>query len=220
MVLKLVRVKGKEIYLLGVVKGLTIERKTVRKAFNKIKPDAIALYVSEPELLGLQNVLDGKTKQVPLSRYEVIYARKLAHYALFDKDKYGEVQVPPPPLMEALELGLKKKRPVVALDMPEQIYQNEYIKNISTTQLLRHSMRIKKLRKKKFNVKTPEEFTLAWDNELTKLKGFKRLEDARERHMAKRIIELKNKFDTLLAILELERIEGVLNYIKSEGKTE
>ncbi len=215
MVLKLIKIKSKKIYLLGVIKGLTVEVKTVQKAFTKLNPDAIALYLSEPELLGLQSVIDGKTEQVPLSRYEVTYARKLAYYAQQDPDKYGEVQVPPPCLVEGLKLGLKNKVPVVALDMNETSYADTFINNVSTIHLVRHSMRINKLRKKKFKVKTPEEFTYAWDSELTKLKGFKKLESARESYMARRLLELKDKFTCILAIIELERIEGVFDKIKN-----
>jgi hypothetical protein len=219
VVLKLVKIKDKKIYLLGLIKGLTSERKVVKTAFTKLKPDAIALYVSEPEVLGLQSVLDGKTKQVPLSRYEEAYARKLAYYAKENPKKYGEVQVPPPCLMEGLELGIKNKVPVVALDMNDSDYASSYVQNISTVSLLRHSMRFKKLKKMKFEVSTPEEFTLAWDQELTKIKGFRILENARERHIAKRLLELKDKFDCILAILEFERTEGVLGQLKNASKS-
>lgn len=220
VVLKLVNIKDKKIYLLGLIKGLTSERKTVRKVFKKFKPDAIALYVSEPEILGLQSVLKGKTKKVPLSRYEEVYARKLAFYAQKNPDIYGEVQVPPPCLLEGLELGLKHKLPVVALDMDERVYSNTFVQNVSTISLIRHSMRFKKLSKKKFEVETPEEFTLAWDRELTKLRGFQNLETARERHMAKRLLELKDKFTCILALLEFERTDGVFTQLKNAGKTQ
>ncbi len=215
MVLKLIRFKEKKIYLLGVIKGLTIERETVRKTVNKIKPDVLGLYVSDHELLGLQSVLKGKTKEVPLSRYEVVYARKLAFYAQKDPKKYGEVQVPPPALMEALEIGINNKLPVVALDMDDNMYANVFIQNITTLQLIRHSLRFKRIKKKKFDVVTPEEFTYAWDNELNKLKGFRNLENAREEQMAQRLVQLINKFNCILAILELERVTGVFEKIKS-----
>jgi hypothetical protein len=218
VVLKRVRIQDKILYLLGVIKGFTSERKVVRSAFRKFKPDAIALYVSEPELLGLHSVVDGKTKQVPLSRYEVVYARKLAFYAQKDTKKYGEVQVPPPCLVEALELGMSNKIPVVALDMDEKKYADAFVENVSTLQLVRHSFRFKKLSKKKFKVETPEEFTFAWDAELTKLKGFSDLECARERQMAKRLLELKSKYDCILAVLELERTDGVFNQLKGAKK--
>jgi hypothetical protein len=179
-----------------------------------LKPDLIALYISEPEILGLEKILNGEIKKVPLSRYEVVYARKLAYYAQKDPDRYGEVQVPPPCLIEGLRLSRENKVPVVALDMDDSMYASAYTDNVSTLQLVRHSMRFKKLSKKEFNVQTPEEFTFAWDSELTKLSGFSKLEKAREIHMAQRLLELVTKFDTILAVLELERLEGVLDKLK------
>jgi hypothetical protein len=217
MVLKLIRINKKKIYILGVIKGLTIERVNVKKAFNKLKPDVIALYISDHELLGLQSVSKGSIKEVPLSRYEVIYARKLAQYAKQDPDKYGDVQVPPPALMEGLELGLEKKLPVVALDMDDTSFANVFTRNVSTFQLIRHSTRFKRLSKKNFKVNTPEEFTFAWDNELNKLKGFRNLENARETHMAERLFQLTEKFNCILAIIEVERSQGVFNKIKNIG---
>ena len=219
VVLKLIKIKDKKIYLLGLIKGLTIERKTVLTAFRKLKPDVIALYISEPELVGLQSVLDGKTTQVPLSRYEEAYAYKLAFYAHSDPKKYGEVQVPPPCLLKGLELGQKNNIPVVALDMDQHDFADTFVQNISTVNLLRHSFRFKKLAKKKFNVTTPEEFTFAWDKELTKLKGFRNLEYAREHHMARRLLELKDKFNCILAILELERTAGIFDVIRGAKRS-
>jgi len=218
VVLKLIRVKDKKIYLLGLIKGLTVERRTVRKAIRKLKPDAIALYISEGELLGLQSVLDGKTTHVPLSRYEEAYAHKLATYARSNPDKYGEVQVPPPCLMEGLEQGLKHGLPVLALDMNEKDYASTFVQNVNTLNLLRHTFRFKKLAKKDFGKLTPEEFTLAWDDELNKLKGFRLLESARERHIARRLLELKDKFNCILAITEFERTDGIFNQIKNANR--
>jgi ABC-type uncharacterized transport system YnjBCD ATPase subunit len=76
--------RNKTIYLLGTVKGLTVERKTVATAFKRYKPDVIALSVSEEDLVGLESVVKGKTKKIGLSRYEEVYARKLATIAKQD----------------------------------------------------------------------------------------------------------------------------------------
>jgi hypothetical protein len=206
--------KNKTIYLLGTVKGLTVERKTVARAFKKYKPEVIALSVSEEDLVGLESVVKGKTKEVGLSRYEEVYARKLATIAQQDPDKYGEVQVPPPALVEGFELGRDNKVPVVAFDMDENRFTDSFIENISTTQLIWHSMRFNRIRKRKFKAKTPEEFVLEWDQVLTKLKGFKNLEVSREKFMAKRLVEISKKYDNILAVAELERVEGINENLK------
>jgi hypothetical protein len=207
--------RNKTIYLLGTVKGLTVERKTVATAFKRYKPDVIALSVSEEDLVGLESVVKGKTKKIGLSRYEEVYARKLATIAKQDPVKYGEVQVPPPALVEGFELGSKNKVPVVAFDMDENQFTDCFVENISTTQLIWHSVRFNRVRKRKFKAKTPEEFVVEWDQVLTKLKGFKNIETKREKFMAKRLLEISNKYDNILAVAELERVDGISEKLKT-----
>lgn len=206
--------KNKTIYLLGTVKGLTVERKTVATAFKRYKPDVIALSVSEEDLVGLESVVKGKTKKVGLSRYEEVYARKLATIAKQDPVKYGEVQVPPPALVEGFELGTKNKVPVVAFDMDENQFTDCFVENISTPQLIWHSVRFNRVRKRKFKAKTPEEFVTEWDQVLTKLKGFKNIELKREKFMAKRLLEITKKYDNVLAVAEFERVDGISEKLK------
>lgn len=206
--------RDKKIYLLGTIKGLTVERKTVAKAFKNSKPDVIALHVSEEDLVGLEKVVKGKIKKVGLSRYEEVYARKLATIAQKNPDKYGEVQVPPPAVVEGFELGGKNKVPVVAFDMNENDFTNAFVKNISTLNLIWHSVRFNRVRKKKFKATTPEEFVLEWDQVLTKLKGFKNLELRREEYMAKRLLKLSEKYKRILAVTELERMDGIVSNLK------
>ncbi len=207
--------KSKTIYLLGTVKGLTVERKTVATAFKRYKPDVIALSVSEEDLVGLESVVKGKTKEIGLSRYEEVYARKLATIAKQDPVKYGEVQVPPPAIVEGFELGSKNKVPVVAFDMDESQFTDCFVENISTPQLIWHSVRFNRVRKRKFKAKTPEEFVIEWDQVLTKLKGFKNIELKREKFMAKRLLEITKKYDNILAVAEFERVDGISEKLKT-----
>jgi pheromone shutdown protein TraB len=131
-----------KIFLLGTVQGLTSERKKIKKAFNSVKPDAVALPISEEELEGLKKMSDGEKQEILLSGYEEVYAKKLA--------AHGEVQVPPPALTEAFELSKENSIPVHAIDMNDKEYTDAFTKNVSTIQLILHSLKIKKLRKKKF----------------------------------------------------------------------
>ena len=202
------------IFLLGTIKGMTAERKRVARAFKSCRPDVIALHISDEALVGLEKVVKGKVKKVGLSRYETAYARKLATIVNNDPSQYGEVQVPPPALVEGFELGTKHNVPIVAYDMDENAYTDIYVKNITTFQLLRHSMRFNRIKKKKFKVSTPEEFVLEWDKALTRLKGFRNLELKREEYMAKRLVALCKKYNNILAVAELERMDGIAENFK------
>ncbi|MDI6917934.1 MAG: hypothetical protein QMC80_09095 [Thermoplasmatales archaeon] len=190
-----------KIFLLGSIQGLTSEKSEIKKLFEKIKPDAVALPVSNEELEGLKKLSDGEEQEILLSGYEEVYARKLA--------AYGEVKVPPPSLTEAFELAKKNNLPVYAVDMNDKEYTGVFIKNISTIQLILYSLKIKKLRKKRFKSKTSEDFIFEWDKIVNKLKGFRALEKKREEHISKKLSELSEKHNRILAVVELQRLKGI-----------
>ncbi|MBU2565213.1 MAG: hypothetical protein KJ655_03035 [Candidatus Thermoplasmatota archaeon] len=190
-----------KIFLVGTVQGLTSERKKIKKAFDRVKPDAVALPISEEELEGLKKISDGEKQEILLSGYEEVYAKKLA--------AHGEVQVPPPALTEAFELSKENSVPVYAVDMNDKEYTEAFTRNVSTIQLILHSLKIKKLRKKRFKSKTPETFVFEWDKTVNKLKGFRALEKKREEYISKRLSELSERHDRILAVIELQRLEGI-----------
>jgi hypothetical protein len=199
------RYDRKHIHLVGVIKGLTEELKTVRSAYYRYRPHVIGLHISQEALDELQDLVAGKIAEVEISNYDEIYARRLA--------EYGEVQVPPPALVEAVLLGNKNNIPVLPLDMGELEYADTFCEAVSTFQLMMHSFKVQKLKRRKFKAATPEEFVFEWDRFITKLKGFKHVEEQRETHIAMRIIELTENYRRVLAILELERFDGVWNKI-------
>ena len=190
-----------KIFLLGSILGLTSEKSEIKKIFERIKPDAVALSVSDDELEGLKKISDGEKQEILLSGYEEVYAKKLA--------AHGEVQVPPPSLTEAFELSKENSVPVYAVDMNDKEYTDAFTKNVSTIQLILHSLKIKKVRKKRFKSKTPETFVFEWDKTVNKLKGFRALEKKREEYISKRLSELSERHNKILAVIELQRLKGI-----------
>lgn len=201
-----INLKGKSIHFYGSVYGLTSEISEVHRAFKNARPEVVALPIPEEELEGLKAISDGEDVKIELSRYEEIYARNLA--------LFGEVRVPPPSLVEAFEICKEKSIPIVAIDMDDYDYTTTYINNITTMQLLRHSIRVKRLRKKKFRSSNPVDFAFEWDKTVNKLKGFKVLEMRREEYMAERLVELADEHSRILAVVELPRMEGILRKVK------
>ena len=74
------------------------------------------------------------------------------------------------------------------------------------------------VKKKVFKASTPQMFTLEWDTELTRLKGFKKVEKSREEHMAYRLWELSSNYKRVLAVLEYERRDGIIDQFRSASK--
>jgi hypothetical protein len=200
-----IQVGNSKVYIPKIINGLTSEAAEINKAYNKIKPDVVAMQISEAELDGLKRITEGEEFDYFMSNYEQIYAKKLA--------AFGEVKVPPPCYESAMKLCLRDEVPVEPIDMDDIYYADVFCENVSTRDLIRHSLRVKKLRRKKFKVETAEEFVLAWDKEINKLKGFRNLETAREKYMGRELVRLSKKYSRILCIMELQRAEGVIAHL-------
>jgi hypothetical protein len=210
--MKRIQVGKAKIYMPEVINGLASEAKKIRKAYSKINPSAVAMQISEEEMKGLKKIVEGEEFEYFMSNYEQIYAKKLA--------QFGEVKVPPPNYEAGLELCLENEIPAIPIDMDDMLFADVFCENISGWQLYRHSLRVKRLRKKRFRAKTPKEFVMEWDREINKLKGFRNLELAREDYMAKELLRLAKEHERILCIIELQRVEGVSKKISESQKKE
>jgi hypothetical protein len=93
--------------------------------------------------------------------------------------------------------------------MDDDAFTDAFCENISTSQLMRHSLRVKKLRRKRFKADNAEDFVFEWDKEINKLKGFRTVEGKREIHMAGELSELARDHKRILGLIELQRASGV-----------
>ena len=97
-------------------------------------------------------------------------------------------------------------------------FSDAFVETVSTPGLLYHSVRWRWLRRRRFNEPTARRFALAWDRAITSLKGFRNLELRREEHMARELGRLCGRHRKVLAVLELERMEGVLSRLPAGVK--
>jgi hypothetical protein len=192
------------IHMLPVIRGLTSEIATVQNAFSTVKPDAVAISLSEEDVAGLRNL---PTDYEPeLSRYDEIYIQGLA--------RFGEVAAPPPCYVAAVEIADSEGTPVVAIDIDETSYTELYCASISGAALFRDSTRTWYLRKRSFSADTPEEYVLKVDRAFNNMRGFKNIEMQRADWMAKALLKVVSGREKVLAVIELERVEDVLQNIK------
>ena len=195
-----------KVYLLGTIKGLKSEAENVKKAYRIAIPDIIGLHISQGEMKGLEATVRGEITEMGLSHYEEIYGVNLA--------AYGEVQVPPPSLVMAYRIARKKDIILAPLDMNDEKYADIFTKTVTTFHLIRHSFRVKRLRKRKFNSPDARSFVLDWDAQINKVKGYREIEEARERYIAENIMYLSKEHSRVLAVLELERLDGIYTKLK------
>mgnify|MGYP001034169301 CR=1 FL=1 len=191
--------------ILGSVKGLAEEGDIVKKLLQKESPDAVALHIGKEELEGLRSVVDGKVKNTYLSSYEKVYARKLS--------RFGEVQIPPPSLVEAMRWAIEEEKQVLTLDFNDDEYDSVYTDLVSGLTMVRQSLRLKRINRHRFKVSGPMEFALEWDRISNRLSGLKRLERRREKEQARNIVKYLKGYPLLFCVVEYERAEGIISLL-------
>lgn len=200
-----IRIDSATLVLLPVVKGLVSEGDAVVQAYEEIAPEAIAVSVSREELIGLRNRED-YDKYEP-SDLEIIYQAFL--------ERFGEMRLPPPAYVKALDLSESKGTPILPLDMNDEVYTEAYCNNVGTGDMIRESLFARRATGKKFDLSSPCAFARSWDARVNKAKGFRGLENERERHMAAALRDLAKIYRNILAVVECERSEGVLRVLEA-----
>ena len=195
------KLNGKDYLIYGTVRGMLSEEKDIEKIFIEFKPDLIMVGISKEDLEGLFEFIKNPF-MVDISDYEIIWGLNLQRFG----------KLPVPSYLKAVEMSLKENVRIVAIDLDEKEYSELYTNKISTFMLIRHSLRKKKLYRKRFSAKTPEEFSLQWDNEINRISGFREIEDEREAHMA-RMISGNREGERVFVVVDYERMEGILKRI-------
>ena len=190
---------GSTIHILPVIRGLTSEVETVRKAFDEVKPDLVAISISKEQVEGLRNLPSDFEPE--LSRYDEIYVIGLA--------KYGEVAAPPPCYVAAVEIADSEKLPLVAIDLDEESYTELYCASVTGQALFRDSTRTWLLRKRSFSANSAEDYVLKLDRAFNNMRGFRRIEEERVHWMATELARASKKAVRPLAIFEYERAAEV-----------
>jgi len=191
-------------YIFGGVKGLVRDGDSLKKELLEIRPDIVFITIAPEEVEGMREFIEDPF-EMNLSDYEILYGINLS--------KYGEVMTPSPIYIEATKYCNENDIELIGLDMEEGEYQITYSKYVKTTDLLRHSMRKKKISKHKFNDESPEEFVESW-NDLVDLKSFKKVNAEREKYIINRIESLIKEYDgkKIFCIVDYDYYNNILKH--------
>lgn len=202
-----IRIEDADISLLPVVKGLVSEEGVVSQKFEEVRPDVIAISISREDLDGLHRRED-YDKYEP-SDLEIIYQAFL--------ESFGEVRIPPPAYVRALEISEEKGTPIIPIDMNEELYTETYCQKVRTRDMIRESFFARRATGKTYDLSGPDAFARSWDARVNKARGFRELERARELHMANALRRLSGKYSKILAVIECERLDGVARTLEDGG---
>ncbi len=191
---------GCRVHVMPVVRGLVSESERVVAAFAEVRPEAAALSIGREELEGLQ-VHSGENVP-PGNVEEEVYVRGLS--------RFGDVRKPPPCFVAALAASAERGIPVHPLDMDDEQYSSTYVACVSTVDILLANAREGRLRRWETEAGTAQDFVRDWDAMVNHSAGFRKLVAEREGFLARRIRQLAPRYGVLLALVDVERAQGVL----------
>ncbi len=184
-----VRLGLASVTILPVVRGLPSETSTVADAIRTTNPKVVALSIGPEELQTLRVYHGGPLE--PENFEEEIYVAGLSAW---------EPPVKPPPCFtEAVRIADKEN----------------YVDSVSGLEIVFQGRLERRLAKKRFDARTPQEFVLAWDAEVNGPPGFARLQARREAFMAARLRQIAAEQSSVLAVIEVERTRGVLAALRA-----
>src|SRR2546430_1341097 len=193
------------IKILPVVRGLSSEIPIVADAINTTAPNVVAVSIGPEELQTLRAYHGGPLD--PENFEEEIYVAGLSAWETPTK--------PPPCFTEAIRVADRRAARLEALDMDEVTYTETYVNCVSGLEVVFQGRLERRLRKKQFRATTPRDFVIEWDAEVNGPPGFAQLQARREAHMAGRLREIAASAPSVLAVIEVERVRGVLAAIRA-----
>ncbi len=199
-------VRGGIVSVLPAIKGLVSDGHMVKDVINASNFDCVGLSVSEEEIEGLRNY--DALESPEISPLEAAYGKLLQNF--------GEVMLPPPCFQRAVLICDDIDINLFPLDMDDESYTEAFCENVNVRDMFRESIITRRILKTKFDVSDKESFVLDWDRRVNGPSGFRRLESAREKHIATRIKEMAELYERPLAIVELERVEGVIDRLDAD----
>jgi len=201
----IISISGKrDIKIVGIVKALKSYGDLVEKLIRDYNFIEILLSTTDEDINGIREFIKAPF-EISLDDLEIMYEQLMKNF--------GETSVPPEAYVRAVKLADERGLKIRGIDIPEGDYEDLYVKFIDIKDLILLSLRKNRLMKKKWSVDNPEKTSLEWDKEVSK-GGYRRLENERERFMANQIA--LSQSERILVIIEIERLSGVINYLKNQ----
>ena len=196
-------VNGCRIDILPIVRGLSSYGDAVTEAFGRY--DRYSVSLSQEEIIGVRNRKEIVDEYEP-GELESVFAHRLR--------EFGEVSLPAPAWCNVVDLCDESSKGIIALDMSDEQYTAIYCDTISPLEYVSEHRLAKKGMKRKFDMTTPETFSIEWDKYVNKKKGFRELSNIRERYIALRLSELSKDGGSLLAVIDCERTDNIAKLMR------
>ena len=197
--------------LLGAVRGLESEATALVVELDQFRPAAVGLGVSFDELTGLRDHFVGAATEpvVPLTGNEVAEVRGLS--------RFGDVRVPNPVVLAALEWADRNHCPAEALDLNDDHYATMFADHISYLELVRRTVRERRLTRDPPAAATADEFATTWHRRIAKGRGSRSFDAAREAALVEAATDLGRRVPKVAVVVDRERYPAVLVALGGAG---
>ncbi|MCI4369289.1 MAG: hypothetical protein L3K09_06995 [Thermoplasmata archaeon] len=196
------------VLVVGAVRGSRKDALELSSRLRAHRPLALGLGISFEELTGLRDYFVGTDTEplVPLTGNEVAEMRGLV--------AFGEVSVPNPAYLAALEFAKEQSLPVEAVDPTDDHYANLFTSSIGYLELVRRTLRERRLTRRPPAASSADEYAVNWERESAPGRGSKKFQlerDAAAVDAARRLIRVHPR---IALIFDRERFERVLTLLE------
>ena len=201
-----VNIDGCTIDILPIIRGLVSENEKVVSALDSKKYDCIAVALGEDQVEQILRRAEAEEDYPDVADLDAVYADFLMNF--------GTVDLPIPAYVTLVDMCQQRGLELIPLDMGEDLYTDLFCDKVSTMQLFKEDKVARKALKRSFDLSSPENFVMEWDTYVNKkLKGLYLLSLEREAFIADTLVNSIDGHKNMLAVIELERIPGILDLI-------
>lgn len=195
------------ILVVGVVRGLPSEVRTLLPVLDAFQPESVGVGLSSDETRSLADHFGGTLTEpvVPLAPTEEAEIRGLS--------RFGEVQVPHPGFLATLDWARGRGLVVEPLDTSDEGYATMFTDHISYLELVRRTLRERKLTKKPPEASSADEYVLAWERTIGGGRESEEFALARDRALAESATRLGTGRRSVAVIVDRERFDRVVSIL-------
>lgn len=197
------------VLLIGAVRGLQEETYRLVDELERFHPERLGVGLSPEEMKGLlEYFADAEAETtVHLIETETSEVRGLS--------RFGEVRVPNPVNIRALEWARYRGVPLSALDPPDEGAAQMFTAHIGYVELVRRTLREKSLSRNPPLAPSADEYALRWDSSLALGQGSRELALSRDRYFVSGAKELLQRARRVVLVVDRERFASVRTLLTS-----
>ncbi|MBQ8179023.1 MAG: hypothetical protein IJ026_01055 [Candidatus Methanomethylophilaceae archaeon] len=196
-------VDGCSVDIVPVVNGLVSEAERIRDLMGDHESYGASLGIE-----GIQAIRNRANYDDPfeVSELDLVYAQHMS--------AFGQVEMPSPVMCAFVDMCRERGKNVIALDMNDEDFTEMYCNTVRTFDYVNEHRVAKKGLKRTFKKESPEGFALEWDEYVNSVKSYRMVSMKREEHIANQIRDVAKYRRDHLAVIEVERVDGVLSHLR------